>query len=106
MDEPNSNRPFVKNAADRSQVKEAEKKVRRLRERELNDVRFILSSQEGRRFLWRYLEKCKVFETSFTGNSTTFFNEGMRNVGLMLIADINEAEPEAYLKMMNESKGE
>lgn len=92
------------NAADKGQVKEQENKERRGRERELGDIRWILSSPQGRRFFWRYLGECGVFKTSFTGSSQTFFNEGQRNVGLMLLADLNEAQPDAYVTMMKEAK--
>ena len=44
-------KPLVKNAADPGQVKEAESKLKRHRERELNDVRAVLSTPEGRRFI-------------------------------------------------------
>lgn len=94
----------VKNAADAEQVKEAEKKVKWTRERELEDIRFILQTSQGRRFVWRYLTLCGVFETSFTGSSETFFKEGQRNVGLKLLADINDAEAEAFVVMMREAK--
>jgi hypothetical protein len=92
------------NAADEDQVKTRKRKDERLRERELNDLRLVMSSVEGRRFVWRLLEKAGVFRTSFTGNSTTFFNEGMRNMGLMVLGDVHEAAAEAYIVMMNESK--
>lgn len=99
-----SRRPFVKNAADRKQVEEAKKKERNERNQEIEDIRFVLSDARGRRFFWRYLGECGVFKTSMTGNSQTFFNEGMRNIGLKLLADLNEADPGAYIKMMNENK--
>jgi hypothetical protein len=92
------------NAADEDQVKTRKRKDERLRERELNDLRVVMSSVEGRRFVWRLLEKAGVFRTSFTGNSTTFFNEGMRNMGLMVLGDVHEAAADAYIVMMNESK--
>ena len=91
-------------AADEDQVKTRKRKDERLRERELNDLRVVMSSVEGRRFVWRLLEKAGVFRTSFTGNSTTFFNEGMRNMGLMVLGDVHEAAADAYIVMMNESK--
>lgn len=97
---------MIKNAASRTQIKEAGRKQRFSREQELEDVKFILGSLQGRRFVWRYLEECGVFKTSFTGTSQTFFLEGERNVGLRLLADINEAQPEAYVTMMKENKQE
>jgi len=98
---------LVGNAADPEQVKEADSKAKRGRERELDDVHFILRHPEGRRFVWRYLEECGVYKTSFTeSNKHTFFLEGIRNVGLKLLTDINEASPESLLLMMKEAKGD
>ncbi len=92
------------NASDEEQVKTRKRKDERVRERELADLRLVMSSVEGRRFVWRLLEKAGVFRTSFTGNSSTFFNEGMRNMGLMVLGDVHEAAADAYIVMMNESK--
>lgn len=92
------------NAADRRQVQEVEKKSHLQREQELNDFRFIMQTPEGRRYVWRLLREAGVFRTSFTGNSETFFREGMRNMGLMIMNDLNEACPERYLQMTNEAR--
>lgn len=96
-----------RNAADEGQVQEATRDAKLRRERELNDLRSVLNTVEGRRFLWRILEFCGLYKTSFTGSSETFFLEGQRNVGIKLITEIIETEPEAYLLMMKEHrKGE
>lgn len=98
---------MVSNAADEKQVKEAERKGKLARDREIDDVRFILSSETGRRFIWKTLERCKVFELSFNhSGAITSFNEGMRNIGLILLSDVMGANPEAYLQMMKENKKE
>jgi hypothetical protein len=94
------------NAADPNAVRKSEQKSKSARDRELNDFRFIVQTPEGRRYVWRLLSATGVFRTSFTGNSTTFFNEGMRNIGLMIMADLNEACPERYQQMMNEARHE
>jgi hypothetical protein len=99
-----NNRVAVKNAADADQVQSAKEKDKRGRERDLADVHHILSSPGGRRFLWRYLELCGVYRSSFTGSSETFYLEGQRNIGLKLLADITEADPESYMLMMKEAK--
>lgn len=91
------------NAADETEVKERGKKSKDKRTRELDDVFFILGSPQGRRFFWRYLGRCGIFRTSMTGNNTTFFNEGERMIGLNLLADLNEANPEAYAVMQKEA---
>ncbi len=101
-----NNKAFVGNASDPNQIKAAKTKEESKRDQELNDTAHVLSSVQGRRFLWRLLGVCHVFKTSFTGNSTTFFNEGKRDIGLRVLGDINEASPDGYLKMMQESKKE
>ena len=93
-----------RNAADEQQVSNAKQKEKLQRERELNDLRFILSTDQGRRTMWRYLELCGVYKSSFTGSSETFFLEGQRNIGLKIIADIMESDPEAYIKMQKTNK--
>jgi len=76
--------------------------ARRIRERELNDMRAVLNTAEGRRFVWRLFDKAGIFRTSFTGNSTTFFNEGQRNLGLLFFNDMMQAMPEAFALMQRE----
>ena len=95
---------FVRNAADKKQVRHAKRKQESKEERQLNDVRYILNDERGRRFLWRYLNLCGVFRSSFTGNFETYFNEGERNVGLKMLADVNEAAPEVYAVMVKEAR--
>jgi hypothetical protein len=74
------------------------------RQIEANDIKWLMSSKQGRRIVWRLLDKAGVFRTSFTGNSETFFKEGMRNMGLFLVAEIMAHSPEAFALMLNESK--
>jgi hypothetical protein len=86
--------------------KEREEKARKLRERELNDYRFVLSRPEGRRLLWNLMDKSGIFRLSFTGDSKTFFREGQRSVGLVIYKNIDDAQPEAMHQMSNEHKSE
>lgn len=98
--------PKVKsyNAADEENVKSRKRKDEQIRDRELHDLRTVMATVEGRRFVWRLLDRAGVFRTSFTGNSTTFFNEGQRNMGLIVLADVHEACAEKYIEMMTEAK--
>lgn len=97
---------LVKNAADPDQVKKATEKTESRQDRELNDVREVMNTVRGRRFMWKYLAFCGIYKTSYAGEHEIFYNEGMRNVGLKLLADVNEASPEAYLQMLRENKEE
>lgn len=68
------------------------------------DMKWLMASKRGRRIMWRILDRAGVHRTSFTGNSETFFREGMRNVGLMLLAQITDVSPESYVLMLTEQK--
>jgi len=96
---------FVKNAADPKQVKGAGQREKFKREQELRDTAFVLSSEQGRRFVLRYIELTGVNKISFSGDvNWGLFNEGGRNIGLALMRDINEADPMSMIKMMDEKK--
>jgi hypothetical protein len=101
---PNEQKPFVTNAADESQVKAAGHKERRHREIQISDMKQVLSTVEGRRFIWELLSFCRIFESSYNGQFGTIYNEGHRNVGLKILADVNDADPGAYTKMLTESR--
>ena len=73
-------------------------------EQEKDDFKWLMGSKRGRRIVWRLLERTGVFRTSFTGNSETFFREGQRNVGLMLMAQIHEVCPDQYALMLKEQQ--
>jgi len=83
-------------------AKQRKAQAERERETELEDIRRLMAQPWGRRIAWRLLSVTGVFRTSFTGNSTTFFNEGQRNVGLQVLADIHEVCPELYPTMVKE----
>lgn len=49
---------------------------------------WLLNDERGRWFINRLLDKTCVVAKCFTGNSTTFYNEGRRDVGLGVVASI------------------
>ena len=73
------------------------------RKQQLTDVGFIMSSVEGRRFLWRMLRAGRVFQSCFTGNNTSFWNEGRRDLALEFLMD-TQRFPELYLQMVKENQ--
>jgi len=70
------------------------------KKREIKDWEELLNIPTFRRVIWDLMVECKMNELSFTGNSTTFFNEGQRNIGLKIQSKIVKSNPDAYLKMM------
>lgn len=67
---------------------------------------FILSTEVGRSFLWTLLaDKCGVFSPSFYQDgkdSLTFWEEGKRHVGVLLMQEIQAASPILYAQMITE----
>jgi hypothetical protein len=91
------------NASDEQKVKHATLIDKNKRDTELTDIRNLLANKWGRRFVWRLLDKTGQYRTSFTGNSTTFFNEGQRNIGLWLVDEVLLADTKQYLLMISEN---
>lgn len=81
-------------ASDPEQIKDAEEKEKNERDQYLKDLKVLMSTPEGVRFFRKLMEDGKMFTTSFTGNSVTFFNEGMRNLVLKVFGDVCEAAPD------------
>lgn len=84
-------------------MREEDRFLRR-RNLEKEDLRKILDTAEGLRFLWRVLEASGIYRTTFTGNSTSFFNEGRRSIGLEIKADLMEVDPDHEGRMAREHR--
>lgn len=85
---------------------EEEKKLRAklLAEQDIKDLQWVMGDKRGRRFMWRLLERSGVFRISYTGNSETYFREGMRNIGIMQLDDLKTYCEETYIAMERERK--
>ena len=94
---------LVTNATDTKQLGEAKLKERDQEKLVLEDMAWVMGEPRGRRFMAWLIAQTGMDKLSFTGNSETFFREGARNIGLMLKAKIDEAAPEMYIKMLNET---
>ena len=67
------------------------------------DLKWLMGSKRGRRIVWRFLDRAGVFRLSFNTNSMTMaFNEGNRNEGLRILAQIHTLCPELYPVMVKE----
>lgn len=68
---------------------------------ELEDLRKVLSMPEGRRVLWRYLATANLKVSSFRGENThnSAYQEGIKQIGRVILQDIEDSKPEAYFQM-------
>jgi len=68
------------------------------------DVRAVLSTYRGRAFIWRVLEQAGIYRTTFNEEpNVSAFAEGMRQMGLLVIARVDAVDPNAYAKMRREA---
>lgn len=93
-----------KNAANEDHVKQARLSEKLIRERELNDLRYLLQSPQGRRVVWRILSHCRVFESIWHPSALIHHNSGRQDVGHFLMSEVVAAEETALITMMKESK--
>lgn len=75
-----------------------------LAQRDIEDIQFVMNSEKGRRVVWSMLEKGQVFGACFNVDPhITAFNEGQRNLALLLLQRVMEHCPDQYLKMAAEA---
>ncbi|MGS7939226.1 Bbp19 family protein [Escherichia marmotae] len=81
-----------------------DRKKHDLEQREKDDIKFVMDSEQGRRVVWGLLEKGQVFGTCFNVDpNITAFNEGQRNLALVLFQRVMAHCPDQYLKMAAEA---
>ncbi|WP_436879451.1 hypothetical protein [Escherichia coli] len=79
-------------------------KQKLLAQREIDDIQFVMNSEKGRRVVWSMLEKGQVFGACFNVDPhITAFNEGQRNLALLLLQRVMAHCPDQYLKMAAEA---
>jgi len=87
----------------KEQVEQSNKIALRDRQQHLADLREILSTRYGRRYIWDLMAQCKPFVNAMTGNSQTFFNLGLQFIGQAMFLDIMEATPDSFTIMQREA---
>jgi hypothetical protein len=68
------------------------------------DLDAVLQTPQGRRVLLRILDRCGVYRGAFTGEAAaTSFRLGEQNLGLWLIAQIENVGPTEYPRLLLEA---
>lgn len=71
------------------------------RKQELKDIKDLMASKFGHRFIWRLLSRAGIFRANpIEAHAAMAHREGQRQLGLMVFSDIMTACPETYLKMI------
>ncbi len=96
---------MLSDADDDAAAEAQRQKADNVRRTFIEDVRWLMSSPRGRRLVWWLLSKCGVNRTSFNNSGSVMaFNEGQRNIGLLLQAEVIDASPDAFMTMLTEQR--
>lgn len=83
---------------------EAEQAKQLNREMEVDDLRVVLSTEEGMRVIQRIMDSCHVRKSTFTGNSQGHFLEGKRAVGNEILDIVIDHMPEKVHEVLTKPK--
>ena len=73
------------------------------RQQQVEDIKWLMAHAQGRRIVTRLFDKTGIRRTPFhTSGSQMSFNAGAQNVGLWFEAEVLEAAPDAYFKLLKE----
>lgn len=71
---------------------------------EAEDFRWVVSTPQGRRVMWKLLSDAGVFRSVFSGDALVMaYNEGNRVAGLKLLVKLMNDAPKAHEMMMKEN---
>lgn len=88
-------------SSDPRKLKEQGTRAKDREKQDIEDLKFVLSIPQGRRFVRGLLADCGEHRSSFHTNAIQMsFNEGVRNVGLKLKARIIRASPEWLVELL------
>lgn len=94
------------NISDKKQVKKAGHIANRDRKEELEDLDFILNTAQGRRVIWRIMEKCGTFRSIWESSARIHFNAGQQDIGHFLMAEIVDTGEKNLARIMLENFNE
>ena len=63
----------------------------------------MMSTADGRLWMWDFLSDCGLFSSTFNGNSRDYFNLGQRNAGMPVFAKLQQHCMEHYIQMVKEN---
>lgn len=93
------------NAANRKDVRRAEKASAVADRQRLDNLRLLMSTPGGRLYIWGELSAAHIFQTSFAPDPIQMaFLEGERNMGLRLLNDILEADADQFIILWREQR--
>jgi hypothetical protein len=94
---------YNKNAADPEQVEGARKKELWDKKREKDDMRELMQIPAFRRFLWRIITFCSVFDDIWHPSAVIHRSAGQQRVGQVLLGMAKGADQDKFFLMWKEN---
>lgn len=86
-----------------AEAADAAQAERTRREQQVEDIKWLMAHAPGRRIVTRLIEETGLFRTSFhTSGSVMSLNEGRKQIGYFLQAELVAITPDAYLKLLKD----
>ena len=82
---------------------DADEAIKRAQLQEDEDLRALMKTEAGRRFMWNLLARTGVYRCTWRPNSESAFLEGVRSVGVGLLGDCHRVALEESILMMREN---
>jgi len=67
-----------------------------------DDLQTVMSTPQGRRFMWALILSTGMFDGGFVGNSSAFYRDGRQSVGLDLHRQLKAICPQALRRAEDE----
>lgn len=85
-------------------IRDAKRTAAKDRDTETTVIRTLMSTVDGRRWMWLRLAEAQVFvETDSLDPMTLAYAKGIRREGLRLLQIVNRFAADAYVRMVNEN---
>ena len=94
----------VRNAADKEQIKAAEKSVQHRHQQDLLDLLDVLKLPAGRRLLWRWIQAFRPVKPLSSYGEFLQYKAGEHDAAIFMLQEINQADPDAEVLMMIEAR--
>lgn len=82
------------------QRKEARAADRRRRQENKDDLAWLLSTPQGRRYILRWVSRCGILRAGYEGNgSRAYFDAGQRYIGSQMAREVGALRPELLTEL-------
>jgi hypothetical protein len=93
------------NAADPEQIQSRNELQEIRRRQDVIDLREALNFAPARRTIWRWIERLRPLDRIFDDEAALLgYKAAFHDVGVMLLNEVREADPEAELLMLREAR--